>query len=143
MDGNQLKQKVKDGGVVYGTMLTTSTNPRWAKPITAFGLDYVIIDTEHAPQGRSAVAEFLTAFSLSGVVPIVRIPIPDAHYATMAIDAGAHGVLAPYCETVEEVKSIVAAVKWRPLKGALARKAVDADELPSEETREYLQKQHV
>ena len=142
MDGHQLKEKVKGGGVVFGTMLTTSTNPRWATPFAAFGLDYVIIDTEHSPQGRSEVAGFLAAFSLRGVVPIVRVPVPDAHYATMALDAGAHGVLAPYCETVEEVKEVVGAVKWRPLKGALAKKAVDTGELPSEETRAYLQKRN-
>ena len=34
-----------------------------------FGLDYVIIDTEHSPRGREDVADFLAAFSFSGVVP--------------------------------------------------------------------------
>jgi 2-keto-3-deoxy-L-rhamnonate aldolase RhmA len=40
-------------------------------------------------------------FNTSGVAPIVRIPMPDSHYVTMAVDAGAQGVLAPYCETVD------------------------------------------
>ena len=139
MNGEGLLQKVRAGGIVYGTMLSLSRNPRWVTPMAAFGLDYVIIDTEHSPRGRDDVADFLVAFGFSGVVPIVRIPIPDSHYVTMAVDAGSHGVLAPYCETVDEVKEVVGAAKWRPLKGALVQKAVETGELPSEASRAYLE----
>ena len=85
------------------------------------------------------MADFIAAFSFSGVVPIVRIPIPDSHYVTMALDAGAQGILAPYCETVAEAKEVVGAAKWRPLKGELLRKAVDSGEFPSQATKEYLE----
>jgi len=57
----------------------------------------------------------------------------------MYLDAGAQGVLAPYCETVEQVKEVVAATKWRPLKGELADKAVNTGEFPSPATKEYLE----
>ena len=43
------------------------------------------------------------------------------------------------CETVDQVKEVVAAARWRPLKGVLAERAVESNELPSEETREYLE----
>ena len=42
-----------------------------------------------------------------------------------ALDAGAHGVLVPYCETVEEVKEVIAAARWRPLKGALVDRVME------------------
>ncbi len=142
MNGEQLKETVKFGGVVYGTMLSMSRNPRWVTPVSGFGLDYVIIDSEHAPRDRSDIADFLAAFSDSDVVPIVRIPIPDAHYVTMTLDAGAQGVLAPYCETVDEVREVVGASKWRPLKGALVSRAVEAGEFPSEETKAYLEERN-
>ncbi|MDP7104279.1 MAG: aldolase/citrate lyase family protein [SAR202 cluster bacterium] len=139
MNGYELKQKMQAGGIIYGMMLSMSRNPRWGAAMSGFGLDYVVIDTEHSPRGRHDVADFISAFTYSGVVPIVRVPIPDSHYVTMALDAGAQGVLAPYCETVDEVKEVVAAAKWKPLKGALARKAIETGELPSEETRTYLE----
>ncbi|MEC9366715.1 MAG: aldolase/citrate lyase family protein [Chloroflexota bacterium] len=139
MNGEELRQRTSAGGIVYGTMLSMGRNPRWTQSISAFGLDYVIIDTEHAPRSRAEVADFLAAFNYSGVVPIVRIPIPASHYVTMYIDAGAQGILAPYCETVEQVKEVVAAARWRPLKGALAEKAVDTGEFPSEATKTYLE----
>ncbi len=139
LNGEQLKQKVGGGGIVYGTMISMGRNPGWGRTVGAFGLDYVIIDTEHAARSRSEVADYMAAFNYTGVVPIVRIPIPASHYVTMFLDAGAQGVLAPYCETVDEVKEVVGATKWKPLKGALARKAVDLGEFPSEETKEYLE----
>jgi 4-hydroxy-2-oxoheptanedioate aldolase len=139
MNGEQLRKKTSGGGIAYGTMLSMGRNPRWSQAISSFGLDYVIIDTEHAPRSRAEVADFLAAFTYSGVVPIVRIPIPASHYVTMYIDAGAQGILAPYCETVDQVKEVVAAARWRPLKGVLAEKAVETGELPSEATRAYLE----
>ena len=139
MNGAQLRERVANGGIVYGTMLSLSRNPRWSTAMADFGLDYVIIDTEHSPRGREDVADFLAAFSFSGVVPIVRIPAPETYLVTMAIDAGSHGVLAPYCETVEEATLVAEACRWRPLKGVLARKAIETGELPSEATREYLE----
>ena len=139
MNGQQLKEKVKAKGIVYGTMLSMSRNPRWSVPISGFGLDYVIIDTEHSPLGRSDMADLLATLSFSSVVPIVRIPIPDSHYVTMALDAGGQGILAPYCETVQEVKDVVGAAKWRPLKGAILKKAMDTGKLPSDATRQYLE----
>ena len=84
-----LKRKARAGGVVYGTMLSTSRNPRWAAPVGALGLDYVIIDTEHSPRGRADVSDFLAALGGAGVVPIIRIPIPASHYVTHAPHVGA------------------------------------------------------
>jgi len=37
--------------------------------------------------------------------------------ATVALDGGAAGVMAPYVETVEQVRDLRGAVKMRPLKG--------------------------
>ena len=139
MNGEQLKQKVNSGGIIYGTMISLGRNPKWSTAYSNFGIDYAILDTEHAARSRSEVADYLAAFSYSGVVPIVRVPIPASHYVTMYLDAGAQGVLAPYCETVAQVKEVVAAAKWRPLKGELAEKAVETGELPSQATKEYLE----
>jgi len=142
MNGEQLKKKLQAGGVVYGTMLSMSRNPRWATPINDFGLDFVIIDSEHAPRGRSEISDLLTAFGSTGLVTIVRLPYPDGHRAAMELDAGAQGVLAPYCETVQEAKDVAGSVKWRNLKGAYLKKVMDTGDLPSEETRAYLQERN-
>jgi 4-hydroxy-2-oxoheptanedioate aldolase len=139
MNGAELKAILKSGGRVFGTMISVSRNPKWIPFMNGVGLDYVVIDTEHNPRSRGELGDFLTMFNTTAVVPIVRIPIPDSHYVTMAIDAGAQGVLAPYCETVEQVKEVVGAAKWRPLKGEAVRRLMDTGEHVSDETKAYLE----
>jgi len=138
MTGAQLKQILDDGGRVYGTMVTLTRNPRWVKVLGGLGLDYVIVDTEHSPFSRGEVADMVAMLARADVVPVVRVPIPSSHDITMARDAGAQGILAPYCETVDQVKEVIGAAKWRPLKGALLDHAVDTGAFPSPETRDYL-----
>ncbi len=139
MNGAELKQVLQSGGRVFGTMISVARNPKWIPFMDGVGLDYVVIDTEHNSRSRGELGDFLAMFNTTGVVPIVRIPIPDSHYVTMALDAGAQGVLAPYCETVEQVKSVVEAAKLRPLKGEAARRVIDGGGIASEETRRYLE----
>ncbi len=103
MNGAELKAKLWNGGSVFGTMLSLARNPRWVPLLNGVGLDYAIIDTEHNPRSRGELGDYLAMFNTGNVAPIVRIPIPDSHYVTMAMDAGAQGVLAPYCETVDQV----------------------------------------
>ena len=38
-----------------------------------------------------------------GLPPLVRIPSPDPYAASMVLDGGAAGVIAPYIESVEQV----------------------------------------
>src|ERR1051326_6958983 len=138
MTGEQLNAVLRSGVRVYGTMVSLTRNPRWGRVLGRVGFDYVIVDTEHSPFSRGEVADIVAMLERVGVVPIVRVPTPDAHYVTMAMDAGAHGVLAPYCETVEQVQGVIGGAKWRPLKGALLDRAVETGEFPSDATRDYL-----
>ena len=139
MSGADLKATLKQGGRIFGTMISVNRNPRWIPIMDGVGLDYVIIDTEHNPRSRGELGDYLAMFVTTSVVPIVRIPIPDSHYVTMAIDAGAQGILAPYCETVDQVREVVKAAKYRPLKGAAAEQALATGEFPSSASREYLE----
>jgi 4-hydroxy-2-oxoheptanedioate aldolase len=140
MTGDEMRQALANGQRVYGTMLALARNPRWARALANVGLDYLIIDTEHSAFSRGEVADMIAAYDQVGIAPLVRVPVPEGHYVTMAMDAGAHGVLVPYCETVEQVKSVVGACKWRPLKGALLDRAVETGEFPSDELEQYLRR---
>ncbi len=142
MNGAELKATLKSGGRVFGTMISIARNPKWIPILDSVGLDYVVIDTEHNYRSRGELGDFLMMMNTTGVVPIVRIPVPDAHYVTMAMDAGAQGVLAPYCETVDQVKEVVAAAKWRPLKGEAVVNVVENGEHISDATRAYLEERN-
>jgi 4-hydroxy-2-oxoheptanedioate aldolase len=140
MAGADLREKLENGGIVFGTMLSLSRNPRWGRIIGQLKFDYVIIDNEHSAYSRGEVADLIAVINATDTTPIIRVPIPSSHYVTMALDAGAHGILAPYCETVEEVKEVVGAAKWRPLKGALVERVMETGEFPSDASKAYLQR---
>ena len=51
-------------------------------------------------------------------------------------------MLAPYCETVEQVREVVAAAKWRPLKGEAVERVVESGDHVSDATRAYLEERN-
>jgi 2-keto-3-deoxy-L-rhamnonate aldolase RhmA len=139
MTGAELRAAMRSGKTVYGTMVTLVRGPRWGAIFGRLGLDYVIIDTEHSPYGRHDVAELAATLRSAAIVPIVRIPYPNGYQARMAIDAGAHGILAPYVEEPAEAREVITAARLRPLKGKLLDRARDAGAFVSDEVQRYLE----
>ncbi|NKC11216.1 MAG: hypothetical protein GKR94_03120 [Gammaproteobacteria bacterium] len=138
MNVTQLQRALKDGGHVFGCMLSAMASTRFGPTLAGAALDYAVIDSEHGSRDRAEIQQLCTMLRHADVTPIVRVPIPKAEWVAMALDAGTAGVLVPYCETVEEVQAVVATAKWHPLKGEYLRRAVTTGELPSKETKQYL-----
>jgi 4-hydroxy-2-oxoheptanedioate aldolase len=116
MNGRELVAALHSGERVYGTLIV-STSPHWPAAVKNAGADFVFIDTEHIAIDRTTLAWMCQLYRALGLAPLVRIPSPDPYEATVALDNGASGVLAPYVETAEQVKRLRGAVKLRPLKG--------------------------
>lgn len=139
MDGSALRTKIASGERIYGTMTSLVRNPRFAPIFGRLGFDYVIVDTEHAPTGRSETADLALALHSTGTCPIIRVKDSEPHATVMALDAGFHGVLVPYCETAAEVADVVTAARNRPLKGVLRDRVRDHGEYPSPAAKTYLE----
>ncbi|MEZ4969803.1 MAG: aldolase/citrate lyase family protein [Flavobacteriaceae bacterium] len=133
-----LKRKLSNNQNIYGTCIL-STSPIWSKVVKGSGLDFVFLDTEHIPMDRTELTFLCQIYSAYGLSPIVRIPSPDPFAACMAKDAGAVGVLAPYIENVEQVRQMVGATKYRPLKGERLQSVLNGEEELSAELKTYLE----
>ena len=142
MEPAQLKATLKAGGPVFGFMIAAIEGLRWSRVYAGSTLDYIIIDWEHTSRSRSRISEIVTSIKSAGVTCIIRTPNTDDSYVAIALDAGADGVLVPYCETVEEVRACANKVRLHPLKGEYFERAGLTGELPSEKTREYLHNRH-
>jgi 2-keto-3-deoxy-L-rhamnonate aldolase RhmA len=140
MNGKEIRKVLSAGGRVFGTALEGIGNARQLNIYLETGMDFVFIDNEHNPLDRNQTSFACSLFSKSGIAPIVRIPKPDAYLAAMVVDGGAYGVIAPYVETVEDVWDIVAAVKYRPLKGKALKELKTSMKFPSEESKRYIDK---
>lgn len=104
--------------------MVASTSPRWVPLLAGMPLDFVFIDTEHLPIDRHALSWMCQAYRYAGLAPVVRIASPDPYAACQVLDGGACGLIAPYVETVAEVRALAGAVKRRPVKGAKLAAAV-------------------
>ena len=136
MTGSELRTALRSGTRVYGTCVV-SPSPVWPAMLAQTGLDFAFIDTEHIPLDREHLSWMCQTFGALGMPPIVRIPECSAALANMAIDAGAKGVVSPYCESIEEIQTLRGAIKYRPLKGERLQKALSGEPL-DEPTASYI-----
>ena len=137
-----LKRTLADGKPAFGFMLFAIEGLRWSRMFEGSTLDYIIIDWEHASRDRTGLANLITAVKQSGTTCIVRTPDTEDVYVAEALDAGADGVLVPYCESIEEVQRCAYKLRYHPLKGEYFHRLTQTGELPSEKTREYLSNRH-
>ena len=123
MNGKEFSTALRSRRRVYGTA-HISSSPHWSAILPDLGLDFVFIDTEHIALERTTAAWMCRTYRALNLAPIVRIPAPDPYQASMVLDGGAEGVLAPYIETPEQVRQLMGAVKYRPLKGQRLQRAL-------------------
>ena len=79
------------------------------------GLDFVLIDMEHAPLSAQSAGELIAAARGSGITPLVRAREISRSAVLQPLDAGAMGLVVPCVETVEEVRELVQYAKYTPL----------------------------
>lgn len=138
--GEKIRGALHAGKRLYGTHVATAGNAVVSGLLAQAGLDFAFICNEHMPIDRAETAALCQQFCALGVSPIVRIPFPCAREAAMALDAGAEGIVAPYVETVAEVRELVGAVHFRPIKGRQLREILVESKPPGNRIREFLQR---
>jgi 2-keto-3-deoxy-L-rhamnonate aldolase RhmA len=79
------------------------------------GFDFMLVDTEHGCFDPSVVAQHIQAAKDRGLCPLVRVPGPEPAEIKRVLDAGAQGVMVPMCQTLDEVRRVVASSKYPPL----------------------------
>lgn len=139
MNGNRLRAAFHARQPVFG-MTVTSIAPKHPSRVRTTNPDFIFIDTEHVPFGRETVSWMCQLYAALDIAPLVRIPAPDPYQACMAIDGGAHGIIVPYVESAEQVRALVGAVKFRPLKGKKLERILSGAEAAEPELQAYLDK---
>ena len=74
MRQNKTKRLLRQGETVIGTWLDELRSPAVAQLLAAAGLDFLIVDMEHAPYNMETMADIVRMARQVGVTPIVRVP---------------------------------------------------------------------
>lgn len=138
MNGIDFQKALRNGENVYGMMLV-SRSPKFAEVIATLGMDYIFIDTEHIEAERTTISFLCRHFAAAGIAPLVRIPAPDPYEASVMLDGGAAGIIAPYVESAEQVRALVGAVKYKPLKGRRLERILHGEETLEPKLAAYLE----
>lgn len=111
---NSLREKILRGENTIGSFFTLGSGSA-AECLGLSGLDYLIIDTEHAPFGPTDVLEFARVAKLYGITPLARAQEISRAAILKLLDAGAMGLIIPCVNTLEEAELIVSYGKYPPL----------------------------
>jgi 4-hydroxy-2-oxoheptanedioate aldolase len=109
-------------------MWVCSGSPLVAEICAGSGLDWLLIDMEHSPNGLESVLAQLQAVGAYPVTPVVRVPIGDVVTIKQVLDVGAQNLLVPMVSSKADAEAAVAAVRYPPrgnrgVGSALARSA--------------------
>jgi 4-hydroxy-2-oxoheptanedioate aldolase len=138
MNGRDIIRNLHEGRRVFSSAFV-STSPLWPNLVKQIGVDFAFVDTEHTPIDRQTLSWICQTYQALGLPPVVRLPCNDPYEACKALDAGAGGIIGPYIETAEQVRGLVGAVKWRPLKGKRLDDALRDVKTLEPELRDYLE----
>ena len=110
---NRFKQRLLAGEQQVG--LWSSLSSAAATEILAdSGFDWILIDTEHAPNETPMVADQLRAASMGRASPVVRPAWNDAVILKRLLDVGVQTLLVPFIQNAAEAARAVAATRYPP-----------------------------
>ncbi len=112
---NHFKHAIRDRKLQVGLWTQLGSNIS-VEIMAGTGFDWLVLDTEHAPNDYIEVYSQLQACDAAGTTtqPLVRVPWNDKVMIKRYLDIGAQSLLIPMVETVEDAKAAVAATRYPP-----------------------------
>jgi 4-hydroxy-2-oxoheptanedioate aldolase len=113
MPVNRLKRALLDGRQQIG-LWSTLTSPVAAEVVAGSGFDWVLLDTEHAPNDVTSVHQQLQAMQSSATAAVVRPAWNDPVLFKRLLDIGVQSLLVPFVQSADEARQAVAATRYPP-----------------------------
>jgi 4-hydroxy-2-oxoheptanedioate aldolase len=95
-------------------MWVCSGSPLVAEICAGAGLDWLLVDMEHSPNGLESVLAQLQAVAAYPVTAVVRVPVGDVVTVKQVLDLGAQNLLVPMVSSADEARAAVEAVRYPP-----------------------------
>ncbi len=110
---NTFKRAIKAGQRQIGLWSSLSSHLT-VEVLAGAGFDWLLLDTEHAPNDLPMVLSQLQATTGGTAHPIVRPPWTDTVVVKRYLDAGVQSFLIPYVQDEAEARAAVAATRYPP-----------------------------
>lgn len=128
MRPNGVKRLLIESTPALGVSLTVA-DPFVAELVGSVPIDFVMIDTEHAPLSAETLQALLIALRSSSATSLVRTAANDQTLIEQALDLGAEGVIVPDVTDRQTCNAAVRAARYAPLgsRGFGPRRAARLD----------------
>lgn len=110
---NTFKKSLLAGDTLIGCWLSLA-NSFSTEAMGSTGFDWLLIDSEHAPNDVRSLREQLIALDSSPSDAIVRVPVGETWIIKQVLDIGAQTILVPMVESADEARELVRACRYPP-----------------------------
>jgi 4-hydroxy-2-oxoheptanedioate aldolase len=111
---NHFKQALREERPLLGFWNSIGA-PAITEILADAGIDWILIDTEHAPNELPTVVHQLRALTGSASTPVVRPAWNDPVLIKRILDLGVQSLLIPYVQSAQEAARAVAATRYPPV----------------------------
>lgn len=110
---NKTKRLLREGKTALGTFCYFPS-PWVVEMVGLAGMDFVIIDLEHAGKDLQLVESMVLAAELTSTTAIIRVPSADEKVILQVLETGAQGIIVPLVDSAETAACAVRAAKYPP-----------------------------
>ncbi|MFK0382989.1 HpcH/HpaI aldolase/citrate lyase family protein [Agrobacterium sp. NPDC090273] len=108
---SQFRKKCLGGAIVTGTFQKTPSR-QVAEVLSRSGLDFVVLDSEHAPFSIDVIDDILASTRSRGFPILVRVGEPKASFIGACLDAGAAGIVVPHVTSADVAREAVSSLRF-------------------------------
>jgi 4-hydroxy-2-oxoheptanedioate aldolase len=112
--GSHFREKLHDPGSRLLGMFVKFPTLETMEILASAGLDFVIIDMEHAPLSTDTVYGMIAVAERSEMAALVRLRGHDTATGAMFLDAGASGIFVPHCSPYETAHRLITDMVFPP-----------------------------
>jgi 4-hydroxy-2-oxoheptanedioate aldolase len=112
--GETFGARLASAGRPQAGMWVCSGSPLVAEICAGSGLDWLLVDAEHSPNGLESVLAQLQAIHGYPIDAVVRPPAGDPVLLKQYLDLGVQNLLIPMVDTAEQAAAAVRAVRYPP-----------------------------
>lgn len=107
-----LRDRLRARAPLVGTFVKTDSH-QTIEVLSLSGLDFGVIDAEHAPFDRTALDRMMAAAVGCSFPALVRVPSHDPSFINSCLDMGASGLLVPHVRSAADALAIADAARYR------------------------------
>lgn len=131
---NHVKELLQAGQTAIGTTASAASDTRF---LAGAGFDFLLMDTQHAPDDIKGLARAVAGTRGTSASPIVRVGDLRPDQICYALDIGAKGIVVPMVNTPAEAESMVQWCKY-PFAGVRSSAGMRGDWGDFKSYREYM-----